>query len=171
MLVRAGIPCVLIVYYYARIYHATTTSHRRLNRNSHGLSTMDILMVIRHKFSIFRAEPFTSFVDDVLIPDFLMSIALCFQQNKSFAYPWRNCEFISPYTKGLMALPKYTEIWQNMWNSFDKTVFQSTIPVIVQGKYEIIKTRNIISIILVICISFRWLWISIVDNPWLFLET
>lgn len=42
MLIRAGIPCALIVYYYARIYHATTTSHRRLNRNKHALSTLDI---------------------------------------------------------------------------------------------------------------------------------
>lgn len=42
MVVRAGIPCGLIVYYYARIYHATTISHRRLSRSNQVVSALQL---------------------------------------------------------------------------------------------------------------------------------
>jgi hypothetical protein len=42
MVVRAGFPCGLIVYFYARIYIATTTSHLRLHRNSRTFSAFGL---------------------------------------------------------------------------------------------------------------------------------
>lgn len=42
MVFRAGIPCGLIIYFYARIYFATTRSHRRLSLSSRSLSAMDM---------------------------------------------------------------------------------------------------------------------------------
>ena len=42
MVVRAGLPCGLIVYFYARIYVATTTSHRRLHRNNRTFSAFEL---------------------------------------------------------------------------------------------------------------------------------
>ncbi|XP_052090654.1 G-protein coupled receptor moody-like [Mytilus californianus] len=42
MIIRAVIPCGLIVYYYVRIYHTTLRSHHRLTQNSRQLSSLDI---------------------------------------------------------------------------------------------------------------------------------
>ncbi|XP_071166936.1 G-protein coupled receptor moody-like [Mytilus edulis] len=42
MIVRAVIPCVLIVYYYVRIYHTTLRSHHRLKQKSRQLSSLGI---------------------------------------------------------------------------------------------------------------------------------
>lgn len=42
MIVRAVIPCCLIVYYYARIYHVTISSHKRLYKNNRPVSALDL---------------------------------------------------------------------------------------------------------------------------------
>lgn len=42
MVARAGFPCGLIVYFYARIYITTTTSHRRLHSKSRTFSSFDL---------------------------------------------------------------------------------------------------------------------------------
>ncbi|XP_052090650.1 G-protein coupled receptor moody-like [Mytilus californianus] len=42
MVVRAVLPCFLIVYYYARIYHTTRKSHQRIGKIGRNPSSLDV---------------------------------------------------------------------------------------------------------------------------------